>query len=120
VRRRGEADPGGGQSEDQAEGADQPERRLQRQQRRHDREGRDRGGGPRSNGGTSTTWFVQVLRIRDVYPAMLRIRIYKIRMFLGLLDPDPDPVVRGTVRIRILLSKNSKKNLNSYCFVTSL
>jgi hypothetical protein len=68
VRRRGEADPGGRQPEDQAEGADQPERRIQRQQRRHDREGRDRGGGSRPNGGTSTTWFVQVLRIRDTYP----------------------------------------------------
>ncbi len=36
------------------------------------------------------------------------------------LDPDPDPLVRGTVWIRILLSasKNSKKNLDSYCFVT--
>jgi hypothetical protein len=49
-------------------------------------------------------------------------------MFLGLLDPDPDPLVRGMdpnpdplwIRIRILLSscKNSKKNLGSYYFVT--
>ncbi len=42
-------------------------------------------------------------------------------MFSGLLDPDPDLLVR-TARIRILLSpsKNSKKNLDSYCFfVTS-
>jgi hypothetical protein len=45
-------------------------------------------------------------------------------MFLGLSDPDP--LVRGMVsdpdpaRIRILLSscKNSKKNLDSYYFVT--
>jgi hypothetical protein len=39
---------------------------------------------------------------------------------LGL--PDPDPLVRGTGmdRIRILLSscKNTKKNLDSYYFVT--
>ncbi len=28
-------------------------------------------------------------------PAVLRIRIRQIRMFLGLLDPDPDPLVRG-------------------------
>ncbi len=36
--------------------------------------------------------------------------------------PYPDPFVRGTVRIRILLlsSKNSKKNHEIYCFVTSL
>ncbi len=35
---------------------------------------------------------------------------------------DPDPLVRGTERIRILLSsrKNIKKNLDSYCFVTSI
>jgi hypothetical protein len=47
-------------------------------------------------------------------------------MFLGLLDPDPDPLVRGMDPdpaldwIRILLSscKNSKKNLDSYYFVT--
>jgi hypothetical protein len=26
----------------------------------------------------------------------IRIRICRIRMFLGLLDPDPDPLVRGT------------------------
>jgi hypothetical protein len=42
-------------------------------------------------------------------------------MFLGLLDPDP--VVRGMdlAPVRILLSsrKNSKKNLDFYCFVTS-
>jgi hypothetical protein len=27
--------------------------------------------------------------------AVLRIRIHRIHMFLGLLDPDPDPLVRG-------------------------
>jgi hypothetical protein len=27
--------------------------------------------------------------------AVLRIRIRRIRMFLGLLYPDPDPLVRG-------------------------
>jgi hypothetical protein len=26
---------------------------------------------------------------------VLRIRIHRIHMFLGLLDPDPDPSVRG-------------------------
>jgi hypothetical protein len=31
--------------------------------------------------------------------------------FLGLLDPDPDPDPS--------ISKNSKKNLDFYCFVTS-
>jgi hypothetical protein len=28
--------------------------------------------------------------------AVLRIRIHRIRMVLGLLDPDPVPLVRGT------------------------
>ena len=38
---------------------------------------------------SSVTWtyFIAVLRIR--------IRIHRIHMFLGLLDPDPDPLVRG-------------------------
>jgi hypothetical protein len=49
-------------------------------------------------------------------------------MFLGLLDPDPDPLVRGMDPYPDpaldpdpdLLSscKNSKKNLDSYYFVT--
>jgi hypothetical protein len=30
------------------------------------------------------------------FTALLRIRIRRIRMFLGLLDPDPNPLVRGT------------------------
>jgi hypothetical protein len=39
-------------------------------------------------------------------------------MFLGLADPDP--LVRVWIRIILLSSsKNSKKNLDSYCFVTS-
>jgi hypothetical protein len=54
-----------------------------------------------------------------LWEPVLRIRI-RILMFLGLLDPDP--FVRG-IRIRIWillsLSKNSKKNLGFYCFVTS-
>jgi hypothetical protein len=33
-------------------------------------------------------------------------------------DPDPDPLVRG-IRILLSFSKNSKKNLDFYCFVTS-
>jgi hypothetical protein len=32
---------------------------------------------------------IQVLRIR------IRIRIHQIHMFLGLLDPDSDPLLRG-------------------------
>jgi hypothetical protein len=58
------------------------------------------------------------------YPAkktVFRIRI-RIHMFLGLLDPDPDPSVRGMdpdPDPDLLSScKNSKKNLDSYYFVT--
>jgi hypothetical protein len=54
------------------------------------------------------------------FPAVLRIRIqiHRIHMFLGLLDPNP--LVKGMEWIRILPSscKNSKKNLDSYYFVT--
>jgi hypothetical protein len=32
---------------------------------------------------------------QPVWKAVLRIRIHRIHMFLGLLDPDPDPLVRG-------------------------
>jgi hypothetical protein len=42
------------------------------------------------------------------------------RLFLGLLDLDPDPLVRGMEPYQDLSSsKNSKKNLDSCCFVTS-
>jgi hypothetical protein len=43
-------------------------------------------------------------------------------MFLGLLDPDPDLLVRGmdsNPDPDPSLSKNSKKNLDFYCFVSS-
>jgi hypothetical protein len=33
---------------------------------------------------------------QNTLPLVLRIRIHRIHMFLGLLDPDPDPLVRGT------------------------
>ncbi len=36
-------------------------------------------------------------------------------MFLGLLDPDPDPLVRMNPYIT---KQDNKKNLDSYCFVT--
>jgi hypothetical protein len=41
-------------------------------------------------------------------------------MFWGLLDPDPDPLVEERIRILLSSSKNTKKNLNSYCLVTTL
>jgi hypothetical protein len=47
-------------------------------------------------------------------------------MFLSLLDPDPDPLVRGMDPApnpdpdpSIITGKNSKKNYDFYCFVTS-
>jgi hypothetical protein len=38
-------------------------------------------------------------------------------MFLGL--PDPDPLVKGVDPDPSVIQQNSKKNLDSYCFVTS-
>jgi hypothetical protein len=52
-----------------------------------------------------------------LFTTVLLIRIWSMVCFLGLLDLDP--LVGGTVRIRFLSSsKKSKKNLDSYCFVT--
>jgi hypothetical protein len=34
------------------------------------------------------------------------------------MDPDPDPLIRVWIRIRLSTCKNSKKNLDSYYFVT--
>jgi hypothetical protein len=42
----------------------------------------------------------------------------RIRMFLDLQDPNPSLFVR--IRILPSQTKNSKKNLDSYCFVTSI
>ncbi len=46
-----------------------------------------------------------------------------IHMFLGIPDPNPDLSVTGMdphpYIILLSSSKNSKKNLDSYCFVTS-
>ncbi len=42
----------------------------------------------------------------------------QIRMFLGLLDLDADPLVRGWIRILLSSCKNSTKNPDSWCFVT--
>ncbi len=48
---------------------------------------------------------------------MLRIRIH---MFLSLQDPDPDPLVRGMDPDPSIVMQNSKKNLDSYYFMTLL
>jgi hypothetical protein len=54
------------------------------------------------------------------YFPVLRIRI-RICMFLGLLDPDPDPIVDVWIRIFLSSSNNSKKAWIStaFNFVTS-
>ena len=48
------------------------------------------------------------------------IRIRRIHMFLGLLDPDPDLLVRGIAPEQdpSIIKQKNKKNLDSYCFVT--
>ncbi len=65
---------------------------------------------------------VPVLRIR------IRIRIHRINVFWGLLNPDPsvrgmdpDPLVRGMDPDLdpSITKQKSKKNVDSYCFVTS-
>jgi hypothetical protein len=64
-------------------------------------------------------FLLSVLRIR----IRIRIRIHRINEFLGLLDPDPDPLVRGMDPDpdpdHSIIKKNGKKNLDFYCFVTS-
>jgi hypothetical protein len=35
------------------------------------------------------------MAVLQTFNAVLRIRIHRIHMFFGLLDPDPDPSVRG-------------------------
>jgi hypothetical protein len=51
----------------------------------------------------------------------IQIRIHRIYMFLGLLDPDPDSLVRGMDLDPepFIISKNSKKNFDSCCFLIS-
>jgi hypothetical protein len=43
--------------------------------------------------------LVVIMNVRYVrqlfFLAVVRIRIHRIHVFLGLLDPDPDPLVRG-------------------------
>jgi hypothetical protein len=52
----------------------------------------------------------------------IRIGIRRIHMFLGL--PDPDPLVRDTDPAPdpdpSIIKQNSKENIDSYCFVTSV
>jgi hypothetical protein len=72
-------------------------------------------------GPSSTTWPAS-------YPPPSTSRASSVLLILGyqclgLLDPDPGPLVRcmdpDPSIILLSSSKNSKKNLDSYCFVTS-
>ncbi len=41
-------------------------------------------------------WKIEIFTLKAVLESVLRIRIrIRIHMFFGLLDPDPDPLVRG-------------------------
>ncbi len=59
------------------------------------------------------TYFI---RWKSSFRAVLwiRIRIHRIDMFLGLLDQDTDPLVRGMDPDPDPSCKNSNKNLDSY------
>ncbi len=48
---------------------------------------------------------------------MRNIPVLRIYVFLDLLDTDP--LVRGTDPDPSIIKQNSKKNIDSYCFVTS-
>jgi hypothetical protein len=49
----------------------------------------------------------------------IRFTIRRIHLYLGFPDPHPD-LLEKQIRILPLSRKNSKKNIDSYCFVTSL
>jgi hypothetical protein len=50
----------------------------------------------------------------------IQIRIHTIRNFLDFTDPDPSLFVQTRIWILLSSSKKSKKNLDFYCFMTSL
>ncbi len=66
----------------------------------------------------SCFFLTKLIKKLAVSRTRIWIRIRRIRLFLGLLAPDPDPLVRDTDPDPSS-SKNSKKSLDSYCFVTS-
>ncbi len=73
------------------------------------------------------TSLISVQYKRTVHPnpsppgmwrAVLRIRIRRIHMFLGILDPEPDPLDRDMDPDPSIIKQNSEKNIDSNCFVT--
>jgi hypothetical protein len=57
-------------------------------------------------------------KVRKFYSFELKVLRIGIRicMFLGLLDPDPDPLVPGTDPDLSIIKQNNKKNLVDRCF----
>jgi hypothetical protein len=56
--------------------------------------------GTEAREGLRISFYLAVLRIR----IRIHIRFRRIRMFLGLLDPDPDLLVRGMAPGKTLIS----------------
>jgi hypothetical protein len=52
-------------------------------------------------------WSKKAANNLQTAKAVLRIRIRRIRMFLSLLDSDPDPQVRGRVQLRTTMTRRS-------------
>jgi hypothetical protein len=72
--------------------------------------------------GELNPWVGMKLNLEAVL--RIRIRIYRIRMFLDLLDPDPDPLVRGmdpdpSITKQIVVRKTESGSIGSVCFWTS-
>jgi hypothetical protein len=69
---------------------------------RGEREGRCRRGSVQNTGQRRSMDMITGNRSKSVFRIRIRIRIHRIHMFLGLLDPNSDPLVRGMdPRIRI-------------------
>ena len=73
-------------------------------------------GTPETQGNFSQTFKNNIFCLKK---SVVRIWIRRIHMFLGLPYPDLDPLDRDTDPDPSS-SKNSKKNIDFYCFLTSL
>jgi len=63
-------------------------------------------------------FFIVVSSVPDPIRLFLAVFRIRINMFLGL--PDPDLLFRSMDPDPPIIKQNSKKNLGTYCFVTSL
>jgi hypothetical protein len=72
----------------------------------------------------STLQYTKLIRCGPAIGDTAKIPVMRIRirMFLGLLDPHPDPLVTSTDPDHgsPFSKQNCKKTLDFYCFVTSL